>query len=395
VLLVHTGADLYGASRSLIRLTARLARHGHAVTVVLPYEGPLRGELEAGGVEVLIHKDLPVVTRSRYGKLTGLISILLRVPLSVLRIARLVRRTRAHIVHTNTALAFSPGLAARFCGARHVWHVREFFVEFPGLWRWYQRFMGAFADRIVCVSQAVADQFSADLRAEKVVVIHNGIPQEEFAAAPRDQVEEFRQRFRLTEGPAVGVIGRIKVGRKGQEVFLQAASQLRHRFPEARFLLIGSPFPGNEAHLKEVLRLTRELGLEDCVVYTGDVGDPRIAHASLDVLVLPSGLPEPFAGVVIEAMAMGKPVIGTRHGGTCEQIEDGVTGLLVRPNDPQELAVALERLLSDAGLRRRMGEAGRARFLSLFEFERFYQAMLELYVSLLSPSARRASATRR
>ena len=78
----------------------------------------------------------------------------------------------------------------------------------------------------------------------------------------------------------------------------------------------------------------------------------------------------------------GKPVIGTRLGGTVEQIEDGVTGFLVEPNDPRELAAALERLLADADLRRRMGENGRARFLRLFEFEAFYARIASVYAQI-------------
>jgi glycosyltransferase involved in cell wall biosynthesis len=78
-------------------------------------------------------------------------------------------------------------------------------------------------------------------------------------------------------------VGRIKFQRKGQEVFVRAAHLLRERFPDARFLCIGSPFPGNESHLADLLKLIRELGLEDYVLCTGDVDDIKAAIAGLDM----------------------------------------------------------------------------------------------------------------
>jgi glycosyltransferase involved in cell wall biosynthesis len=124
-------------------------------------------------------------------------------------------------------------------------------------------------------------------------------------------------------------------------------------------------------------------GLDGRVIYTGDAADIKAAFAALDVTVLPTTLPEPFGGVVIESMAMGKPVIATRLGGSLEQIEDGVTGLLVTPDDPAALAQALARLLSDAPLRRAMGMRARERFLQHFEFEPFYAQITQLYAELL------------
>jgi glycosyltransferase involved in cell wall biosynthesis len=108
------------------------------------------------------------------------------------------------------------------------------------------------------------------------------------------------------------------------------------------------------------------------------------AYCALDICVLASGSPEPFAGTVVEAMAFGKPVIGTRLGGTIEQIENGVTGYLIPPNAPGAMADALRRLLSYRGLRHSMGAAGRQRFERLFEFEGFYARMLKLYTDVLS-----------
>jgi glycosyltransferase involved in cell wall biosynthesis len=124
------------------------------------------------------------------------------------------------------------------------------------------------------------------------------------------------------------------------------------------------------------------LDLERDVIFTGDVEDIQAAYGVLEISVLPSGLPEPFGGVVIESMAMAKPVVGTRLGGTIEQIADGTTGFLVEPNNAGELASAIGRLLQDKELRIQLGENGRTRYLQLFEFENFYRKMLGVYSRL-------------
>jgi glycosyltransferase involved in cell wall biosynthesis len=389
ILFAHNTADLYGASRSLVRLTTRLREGGNSVIAVLPGEGPLCGELERAGVEVVVLPSLVSVDRVGFG-LAGLVSLLWRLPLSVVSIAGLIRRRGVDLVHTNTALILSSPIAARLCGRPHVWHIREFFNEFPGLWRVHRRIMCRLSDIVIAVSAAVGEQFGPPECRDRVRVIHNGFPRQEFEGVSQDRVRAFRAAYGLNGGPVAGVVGRIKLRRKGQEVFIEAAARLAERLPEARFLLIGSPFPGNEEHLTAVKRLISRHGLEDRVIYTGDVADVKAAIAALDVTVLPTTLPEPFGGVVVESMAMGKPVIGTRVGGTVEQIEDGTTGILVEPEDPEGLARAMETLLRDAGLRSEMGAQARTRFLSLFEFEPFYVKISQLYGELVRCKSRGA-----
>ena len=149
-------------------------------------------------------------------------------------------------------------------------------------------------------------------------------------------------------------------------------------------MCIGSPFPGNESHLSSLQALIRELNLRGTVLYTGDVEDIKAAIAALDILVLPSVQPEPFGGVVVEAMALSRPVIATKIGGSMEQVVDGVTGFLVEPGDAKDLAAGIEKLLQSADCRRSFGENGRARFLEKFEFEAFYRRILSLYENVMT-----------
>ena len=120
------------------------------------------------------------------------------------------------------------------------------------------------------------------------------------------------------------------------------------------------------------------------VIYTGDIEDVKTAYAALDISVQTSVLPEAFGLVVAESMAMGKPVIASRSGGTVEQIDDGVSGILVDPGDVDQLVAALERLQEDPDLRVILGANAKKKFLETFEFEIFYGKLLRLQASLMA-----------
>jgi len=382
VVFVHSGADLYGASRALLRLAGVLVERGRRVTVILPYEGELGSELEQKGVMVLLHSSMTILTRTGA---RGSMRYLLLFPFSVFELLRLFRQLRPDVIHSNTSVILSAAPAARILGIPHIWHIREFFAEFPILWKVYRSYIALFSTAIVCVSHAVAAQFKDRTRQSKVRVIYDGIPESELRGTYA--VEVCRERFGLGEHCLVaGVVGRIKTVGKGQEVLVKAASLLKDRYPQARYLLVGSPFPGNESHLISLRAAIRESGMEDRFILTGDLADVSPAYACLDVLVLPSATPEGFGLVLIEAMARGIAVIGTSAGGPCEIIDHGSSGLLVPAGDAHALAQTLDRVFADQQLRRQLAENGRARFEAMFEFNGFADQMSALYGETVRPA---------
>jgi glycosyltransferase involved in cell wall biosynthesis len=380
VLFVLNSADLYGASRSLVRLVSRLVAAGTESWILLPEEGPLRPMAERAGATVLVDPSITIVTRRDWGA-AGLWRLFSGLPISAFRIARAARRARVDLVHTNTGVIASPALGAWLAGVPHVWHIRDSFLEFQRVWPVYSRYILGFSRRVFAVSRAIADQFP---ESDKVVVVHDGFPRDEFAPPDPKSVDLFRARFGLAGRPVVGCVGRIKLVRKGQEHLVEAAALLKRRGVEAKYLVVGSPSPGSEPHLDVLRARIVELGLERDVVFTGELADPRPAYAAMDVFVLPSAQPEPFGGVVLEAMSMGLPVVGTAIGGTREQVLDGVTGFLVPPADPAALADRLEKLLGDAALRAAMGRRGQERVEELFSLDRHAEQVLELYAEILA-----------
>jgi glycosyltransferase involved in cell wall biosynthesis len=359
---VHNSADIYGASRSLIRLIKTLDRRQFKSLVVLPEAGLLKDFLEAQGVEVILHPRLSVVTRPVFysWRIAG---FLINYPLSVLFLWWIIRRRRIDLVHTNTGVILSPALAAKLGGVAHVWHIRDWFQEFLNLWPALSWYIRTLSQKVIAVSNPIAEQFS---RGQKVVVIYNGFSLDEFEVPKQHLRAEFRKRYRLGDDFVIGCVGRIKLVRKGQEILVRATELLKRRGLNLKALIVGAPFKGNEAHLSQIQDLVDELQIGDRVIFTGELADARAAYAAMDALAMTSAQPEPFGGVVMEAMAMSLPVVATNIGGSLDQVVGGITGMLVPPGDPVRLADAVEKLMSDPELCRRMGDAARERIRQHF-----------------------------
>jgi glycosyltransferase involved in cell wall biosynthesis len=130
-------------------------------------------------------------------------------------------------------------------------------------------------------------------------------------------------------------------------------------------------------------QLAADLGIAENVVFAGELANPRPSYAAMDIFVLPSAQPEPFGGVVMEAMSLGLPVVGTNIGGTPDQIAEGETGFLIPPSDPKALAQALTRLIENPRLREFMAQAARTRIETQFPISETIRKIEHAYRSAL------------
>lgn len=346
--------------------------------VVLGQPGPLAALLTAAGVDVRHTGWMAALERSDVTSPLAMVRFLARALGSIPVYLRILAQVRPDVVHTNASIVITSGLAARLTGRPHVWHMRETYGDFPRLWPLFQRFVAALSTRVVCISECVATQFSPEIRDRKVDVIHNGIPRAELRVPDPHEVERLRRHWGLLGHTTVGVVGRINLRRKGQHLLVDAAVRLAAQHPSARFLIIGSAYPGKEREESRLRAMIEERGLADRFVLTGDMGDLPLIYGLLDVLVVPSPVPEPFGNTAPEAMAYGIPVVGTDLGGTAEIVAHGETGFLFPPEDAEALAACVDVLLGDPDLRRRLGDAGRAAFEDRFEFELCYRGMVDV-----------------
>jgi glycosyltransferase involved in cell wall biosynthesis len=228
-------------------------------------------------------------------------------------------------------------------------------------------------DRIVCVVDAVRAELAAiGIPAGKLVTIHNGIPAPSAAAA----AAVGQRSSEVPAAPRVGSVGRLEAP-KGYEHFIDAAARVAARMPAARFRVVG------DGSLRASLeRRAAEAGLGDRISFPGWSDDPLAEIAAMDVYVA-SSVTDTTNLTVLEAMALGRPVVVTGVGGLPEVVADSVTGYVVPARDADALAGRIAQLLEDAGARVRMGEAGRARFAEHFTAARMVEEHLALYASLL------------
>jgi len=196
------------------------------------------------------------------------------------------------------------------------------------------------------------------------------------AAQSMDKGEEFRRRYHIAADRLVVTQVSWMIPEKGIEDLLMAARDVVTAEPRAHFLLAGEG-----AHRRRFEQIADELGLAADVTFTGVVQDPLAAglYAASDVVCQMSRWEEVFGYVNAEAMAAGKPLVGTRAGGIPEIIQDGETGYLVDRRDTAAMARRILELLHDPELRRRMGEAGRRVAAEKFNHKKNVAQLIELY----------------
>lgn len=306
--------------------------------VVVPGEPPLRDELEAAGAAVHI---VPMARISRSHDTRAWIRFVAGWPVAVTRIARLVRALDIDVVHSNSLHSWYGWAAAALTRRPHVWHGREIVVQSRAALR-VERFLTRhFAARVICMSQAIADQ----LDPANVVVIHETVDADEFS--PR-HAGRFRAQAGIPDdAPLVGAAGRIDTW-KGIDVLLAAFAQLKRERADVHLVVAGGPVEGKEAYA-EALR-AQAATIPD-VHWLGPRTDIPEVLADLDVLVVPSTEPEPYGLVAVEALASGTPVVMTDAGGPREIAAHAARGAahLVPPGDPASLAAALRCLVERLG----------------------------------------------
>jgi glycosyltransferase involved in cell wall biosynthesis len=307
----------------------------------------------------------------------------------------LVRDRRPDVLHLHASKAgFLGRLVGLACRVPVVIYTPHGFSSsrsttmISRLYLWLERVSGLFMDHMICVSEAER-RFALEhrlARPEKVVLIRNGV---ELARAPEEGKGELRAILGVGDDcRIVAMVSRLR-GPKRPEDLIRAAKILADR-PETqsvRFVFIGG------GPLERRLRqLAVDLGVEGRVAFLGDRTDVPRLLADVDISVLASAS-EGMPYALLEGMAAGKPVVGSRVPGIQELIREGETGYCYALGDALELADIVSRLLEDEPLRRRLGEEGRRRAVIDFPSERMIQETQALYTALLGPKPKRVPAT--
>jgi glycosyltransferase involved in cell wall biosynthesis len=268
-------------------------------------------------------------------------------------------------------------------GVPSIYHVHSVSIEKP---EWVGRLLAEWVrltgDILVSNSRASGDIFvRRGFPTEKCVALGNPVDFKEYNQPGAR--EAIRRELGIGDKPLIGLVGRI-ARVKSIEHFIDAAAILAGDFPEACFMVAGGPgTPDDMAYFEALKRQVEQFGLADKLIFTGRRNDIPRVMAALDVLALTSSS-EGFGLVLIEAMAAGVPVVGSRVGGVVEIISDGKNGFLVPYGDPQSIAAAIRALLNDPERARQMGYAGREMVERLFAADKLAKQLEDIYLSLVA-----------
>ncbi len=351
-------SKISGAELLTITLCRGLSARGHDVPLLVKHSHALIYAARAEGVNAISMR------------FSGKLNLL-----AVGRLARWFRRHDVDLVATQLSTASLWGtLAARVIGVPSVATVHAL----------NSKTCYVYADRIIAVSHAVkAHLVEYGIEARKIRVVYNGIDLDYFS--PPSAFDNARARTELglaADALVVGVVAHF-TEKKGHQWFLDAVAPLLKSYPALQVLFLGEG-PELEALQSQV----EALGIAARVVFGGYYPNVVPAMGAMDILVLPALSKEGFGRVLVEAGALGKPVIGTDVGGIGEVIVSGENGFIIEPANATQLQESLKTLIDDADLRARMGQAGRARALSQFSEEQMIEQTERVYRELITEHAR-------
>jgi glycosyltransferase involved in cell wall biosynthesis len=322
-----------GVERGTIDMAASLLEAGW-VPLVVSSGGPMVRELDRLGVQHIllpVHSKKPWVINANIAKLE-----------------QVIRAHGVDIVHARSrAPAWSAYYAARNAGAHFVttfhgtYNRGPFDLKIP-----YNAIMTR-GEKVIAISHFIADHMQSVYRTDpdRIRVVHRGIDIDKFDPnkVSQERIIQLANRWRLPDGYSVVMLPGRLTRWKGQEVLIEALAILGRR--DLRCLLVGSD-QGRQAYNDELRAKIVRRGLSDIVHIVGECNDMPAAYMLTDVVVSASTDPEAFGRVIVEAQAMGRPVVATDNGAGRENVLDGQTGLLVPPGDAAALALALDRVLA-------------------------------------------------
>ena len=376
ILYLHAGAEMYGADKVLLELIKGLDSKEFEAHVILPNDGVLVEALRQVGAKVSV-LDYPILRR-KYFNPKGIANYIRSYNFYAKQIALYAREHSIDMVHNNTAAVLEGIYLKRKLKLPLIWHVHEIIVKPKAISDFINMLMGRYADKIVTVSQAVANHIkqSPFIKDSQVEVIYNGVDNAVYY--PMD-ASSIREKFDIAQDALViGMIGRVNAI-KGQNDFIEAVEPLLEKNEQAVAFLAGGVFPGEEWRLEELDKRIASSSVVSQIHRIDYYDKTSELYNMFDIFVLPSIKPDSLPTVVLEAMACSKPVVGYNNGGIAEMVVDDKSGCLVKPNRPQELSNAISLLLDSSEKREKFGRVGYQRQKELFSLESYIKNFSELY----------------
>lgn len=393
ILFLHSSSDVYGASKIFLQTVALMQKQGHDCVVVLSNKGTLQLALEKMGVEVHI-VNLGIIRR-QYFNLAGILNRFQKWRNAIRVLGSIVQSHKINLIYSNTAAVLIGGYIAKRNGIRHIWHIHEIIEKPAFLHRFLAWRFRSNADKLIVVSKAVEQHWQYALPVNKIAQIYNGIAPIKPSTEP-----SFKNSLQIpTDAIVIGMAARIHYW-KGQSYFVEIARALLsfqkiaqennlkenigasqnqiNEMPALYFLIAGDPFPGYEYLLDQLQAQLCDPIIEGRIFYIGLVKEMDVFYRSIDLLILPSQLPDPLPTVILEAMQYGLPVVATAQGGALEMVQENETGIFI-PLDNAQLAAEKIYAILQSTIRDHMGAAGKQRVAKYFSQAAFEKNMLAVF----------------
>jgi len=366
ILHIYQNSKIGGVQQQILNLLKAYNREVfNPIFCCLGPKEEIGKEIEETGI------DFISLNRSRYNRFS---------PRIVIDLHRLMKKKRIHIVRTHRyrsnlygrLAAFLTGVPAMIASVHDNYRTDK---------RPERRIMNSILSKITDKIVAVSEDIKKDIMRydkidpSKIVVIPNGIDLERFN--PEDNFADIRREFSLeVSDTVIGFVGRI-VPAKGLEYLIHAFSYIKEEFKNSKLLIVGGG-----SLVEELKERAKKNKIFDSTIFTGKRRDIPEILSCIDIFVMPS-IAEGLPNALLEAMAMGKPLVTAEVGGIPEVIQNGSNGLLVPPRDIEALATAIKKLITNVRLAAQMGHAARDLVLDKFSMRAITQKWQTLYLSIL------------
>lgn len=344
--------DVGGLERLVLDLTREGKRLGHEITILcLERPGTLAPDAEGLGSRIICTHKKPGLRPSTVGSIRSVL-----------------REVQPDVVHSHTIAAlFYGGPAAWSAGVPlmvHTEHSNNVGWESSRRKAWLWWLAGSFARRFFCVSRDIADELERGrvIPRSRLRVMMNGIDTVR-VARPTDTAGLRRSLGIPAAAPVIGTVGRLNPVKR-QEVLVRAFARLRAAIPDAHLVLVGDG-PSRD----ELRGLVAQLGVEDSVHFAGYQAEPERFLQIMNVFALTSGM-EGLPLSILEAWAVGLPVVASAVGGVPDLIAEGEDGFLFPSGDEEKLAAILADLLRNPERARQIGNAARRKVTEQYDLRR-------------------------
>jgi glycosyltransferase involved in cell wall biosynthesis len=373
LLIICNSLFISGGELNLFQFLKYYDKKKYEVVLILPNKSiDFNNELTQCNVI-----EIPLIWFKRSLNPLYLIKCLINIIYCSLKIRKIIHDKKIDIIYSNSIKSHIYGSIIKLLtGKKAIWHVRDNFKK-----GFFNNFLIKYSDKIICISEYIYQQIKVPEKSKEI--IYGGIDTHEWSPMQDTKKNDLRMALGLSlKTKLVAQVSQITSWKNHLDFIKSAVEIIQDCTIEVHFLIVGDDLSGKEKRYKKQIETEiLKAGLEKHFSFLGFIKDIKEIYAQIDVLVHPA-INEPFGRAIIEAMAMGKPVVAYNCGGPKEIVINNKTGYLIEPYDYRGLAEKTIQLLESRELRIKFGKAGRTRVIEKFNIERYVKKMEEIFESI-------------